>query len=77
MNDRPRRPRAKVRVSSINVVIPGDDESSRDHPSSISIVQQNSMIVNRATPRQARQEDQDVAEEEDTEPGHDEESDQS
>lgn len=47
MKDEPRNPRTKIRVSSINIVIPGEDDSSENQPNMISIVQQSSVIVNR------------------------------
>ncbi|CAN5737823.1 hypothetical protein BH24ACT22_BH24ACT22_05440 [soil metagenome] len=47
MQDEPRKPRTKVRFSSINFVIHGEDDSPEDNPNSVSVVQQNAMIVNR------------------------------
>ena len=46
MRDEKRRRRAKVWVSSISFVTSGENDPSEDQARTISVVQQNAMIVN-------------------------------
>lgn len=47
LQDQPRKPGVKVRVGSITLVMPEEeDDGHEDRPGSINVVQQSSMIIN-------------------------------